>query len=293
MSVNVVIATYSGRYRKFNQQPHSEYKEYYLRYILSSLDKIANNVTQITIVRPKVNPEHEEIPNYYNYDNIGLSERTRSKIKMYDCENRGISFGQFMVAAKHDVNKFDYFILFEDDYVPCKDFFEKLLIDKYTPNTYSCMFTFNQSYPSNYFNHLGIDPKMKQLTSTVDSFIVPDATPGILSNECINKIFKAFNDAEYSVEEFFSNKMPDLHFYQIQFGLMLEIAGVKIVDTVQHFIPVYYYSGTDKIKIFEHTAQYPVFIPFEFLLLSSNRTETLVKELEYIKETIKTVSKVK
>jgi hypothetical protein len=77
-------------------------------------------------MRPKINENHEPIPNYYNIDNLDL-DNIRHKIKFCDCENVGISYGQFIKGIELN-NTFDYHIFTEDDYLPFKDYFEDDLI---------------------------------------------------------------------------------------------------------------------------------------------------------------------
>ena len=123
--INLIITTYAGMYHKFYSKDDTSNKDkkQYLKYNLSLINKTANNLTQITIMKPRINSNHAEIPNYYNFDNIDISN-IKDKIKIYECQNIGISYGQFLTAIFKD-NDFDYYIFIEDDYFPCIDNFEK------------------------------------------------------------------------------------------------------------------------------------------------------------------------
>ena len=89
MKTNLVISTYGAKYSIIN-------KKNYLQYNLSLLNKINTNITQITIMKPKINKNHETYHDYYNFDNINISN-IKDKIKIIECENIGISYGQFLI----------------------------------------------------------------------------------------------------------------------------------------------------------------------------------------------------
>ena len=103
MKTNLVISTYGAKYSIVN-------KKNYLQYNLSLLNKINTNITQITIMKPKINENHEKYHDYYNFDNINISN-IKDKIKIIECENIGISYGQFFAGISRDTN-FDYYIFF-------------------------------------------------------------------------------------------------------------------------------------------------------------------------------------
>ena len=52
MKTNLVISTYGAQYSIVNKQN-------YLKYNLSLLNKINTGLTQITIMKPKINNQHE------------------------------------------------------------------------------------------------------------------------------------------------------------------------------------------------------------------------------------------
>ena len=48
----------------------------------------------------------------------------KTKIKIFECENIGISYGQFFTGINKNID-FDYHIFIEDDYIVFDDYFEK------------------------------------------------------------------------------------------------------------------------------------------------------------------------
>ena len=72
--INLIIATYAGKYYKFNSNnlEINKDKENYLKYNLLFINNNINNLSQITIMKPKINKEHIEIPDYYNFDNLNI-----------------------------------------------------------------------------------------------------------------------------------------------------------------------------------------------------------------------------
>jgi hypothetical protein len=145
MKTNLIIATYSGVYNKHSNNPE---KKNYLKYTLQLINSLKTNIDQITIMKPKVNKEHVEMDTYYCFDMIDLCN-IRNKIKIIECENIGISYGQYFTGVSKSID-FDYHIFIEDDYVPCKDYFEKDLIDIFEKNENDsallCSFMYNKKW---------------------------------------------------------------------------------------------------------------------------------------------------
>src|SRR5438445_10382939 len=114
-TINYIIATYARKYEQKFQLPWSASLslENYLLYNLSVINKLKNNLTQITIMKPKINNDHLEIKDYYNFDKIDIAN-IKNKIKILECENIGLSYGQFFNTVKNN-NDFDYYIFVEDD----------------------------------------------------------------------------------------------------------------------------------------------------------------------------------
>ena len=139
--INLVISTYSGRYYKFDSKNDTinKDKENYLKYNLLMLNNVKHNLSQITIMKPKINNDHTEILNYYNFENINISN-IKNKIKIYECENYGISYGQFFTAIFKDI-EFDYYIFIEDDYMIFLDNFDSILVNLYSYSVFPLIYS--------------------------------------------------------------------------------------------------------------------------------------------------------
>ena len=258
MSVNLVICTYAGTYYKFdNISDNLNDKQYYLRYNLSIINKIKTDITQISIMRPKVDKNHEEIKNYYNFDDLDI-DNIRDKIKIYECDNIGISYGQFFNSINKN-NEFDYHIFIEDDYVPFKDYFEKDLImefNKRTEDGFVCSFI-HKDIKFNIFNEME-DENSNTIKYIEDFYIkynlekielsMPDFSLGILSKKSIDKLLNKFESFN-SILNIFNIKFNKIYLHQILFGLLLYIADVKIYDTSDVYLNIFYSSFDKNIFI--------------------------------------------
>jgi hypothetical protein len=195
MKTNLVIGSYAGKYSLVN-------KTNKLKITLSILNHINTNLTQITIMKPRVNPEHEEDMDYYNFSSIDISN-IRHKIKIIECENIGISYGQFFTAVSHNM-EFDYHFFIEDDITVFMDYFENYMINELhqIPNdSYLCLFYFrskkwnlidilqweNEHIQKHFFS--------KMTKYNLDTwFTVPDNSFGIVSKQSITKVLNRFGN---------------------------------------------------------------------------------------------------
>ncbi len=116
-----IIATYGGQ-RLHGRVPE---KELYLREHLQQLTKIQHNIDTIIVV---VNTDKTECPLFTQYIESLPDVIGRSKLIVERRENVGLSYGAFNHAFEKHGNKFDYFILLEDDYIPVEDNFDTTLI---------------------------------------------------------------------------------------------------------------------------------------------------------------------
>ena len=258
MSVNLVICTYSGTYYKFNNLlDNFNDKQYYLRYNLSLINKIKTDIAQISIMRPKVDKEHQEIQNYYNFEGLDI-DNIREKIKIYECENIGISYGQFFNSISKN-NEFDYHIFIEDDYVPFKDYFEKDLImefNKRTEDGFVCSFIhkdikfniFNETKHENNNTIAYLEDLYKKYNLEKIALSMPDFSLGILSKKSIEKLLNKFESFN-SILNIFNVKFNKISLHQILFGLLLHIADVQIYDTSDTYLNIFYESYNKSIYL--------------------------------------------
>ena len=136
MSTNLIIATYAGKY-------NSEVKNNLLKINLKIINSVKTNISRITIMKPKIDAEHEEITGYYDFSSINI-DNIRDKIVICECENIGISYGQFFAGISRDTN-FDYYIFLEDDYTVFNDYFEeefKKELDNIENDSLLCLFIY-------------------------------------------------------------------------------------------------------------------------------------------------------
>lgn len=298
MKTNLIIATYGGRYYKYSNVE----KDYYLRYNLLILNQINTNIEQITIMKPKIIKDHIEIIDYYNFNDIDISN-IKHKIKIYECDNIGISYGQFLMGISKTPD-FDYYIFIEDDYVPFMDFFDEQLINEYkkiNEDIFLCSYinkhtTYNINLLSEYdniFDKLG--------SKTIDCMI-PDFSLGIISQHSINKLFLKFGSIDNIIDIFNINvALSKMWHYQILFGFILNISEILIYDFSHKYYNIFYESSIKNIKILNNDKKnlnLPIFIPIDIffinyplneLTLSLESTEKIkfINKIRYLEHLIK------
>lgn len=305
MSVNLIITTYSGLTQKY---VHNIERRYYLRYNLILLNSIKTNIDQITIMKPRVNPEHLEIPDYYNFSGIDISN-IKDKIKIIECENIGISYGQFFTGIFDNLN-FDYYIFIEDDYIISKDYFESFLIDEFNKNSNdsvlcaliydyilwdvkSQVFRFDSEHNFNLLIN-----NLRNLKSENVVCSIPDFSLCILSKHTINKILLSFTNYENIMNFFNINfQMHTIYIHQILFGYVLNIANINIHDYSNEFLSIFYETTNNIITIANHKNKNyndsliqkdiklkdPIFIPIDILYPNDShhqeRLNTIIENL--------------
>ena len=274
---NLVIATYPGKYSIMN-------KENYLKYTLVFLNNIKSNISQITIMKSKVNNEHSEIQEYYNFDNIDI-KNIKDKIKIFECKNVGISYGALFRSFEHTTD-FDYHLFIEDDYICFMDNFEQYMIENLKPNSYLCMFYYknkkwnlfdcivneDKSIKNEFINILNKHDITKNFKE--HNFYVPDNTYGIISKITINKILSVIPID--LIMELFKPKFKGIWIHQVIFGYILFLASVEIDDISDKNINLFYHTGREVTMCnygddlfkwrdnFYGPLDIPVFCPIEF-----------------------------
>jgi len=304
-SVNLIIATYGGKYYKFNNNLTSSIKENFLKYLLICINNIKTNVTQITIMKPKIDEHNEIIDDYYNFDNLDLNN-IKIKIKIVDCDNFGISYGQYIKSIELDKN-FDYFIFLEDDYIPFTDYFEKDLITEYERNKelhnnqFLCLAVLNNSV-NNALENIFKNSELCKKELSSNKCYVADFSLGIMSIETYKTLLKTFNfEKLYS---FFKEKLPANFLYQILFSKILCESNIQITDIKLNYLNLFYCSHSKEIKtcndtIIDHNLKLPLFIPIDLLfpsticnlnidnlLIKIKNKEFFIEKLEYFKSLI-------
>jgi len=264
MKVNLVIATYAGKYFKYLNNSD---KDNYLKLNLLILNQIKTDVSQITIMKPKILDGHIPIDNYYNFDNIDINN-IRDKIKIHECDNIGISYGQFFNAIKQYPD-FDYYIFTEDDYVPFVDYFEEKIIDEYNKgnsNTYMCSY-YNKSLGWNINllkDHKGL---LEKFNNTDINCIIPDFSLGVLSKYCVDKIIDKFGSLNNVLDILdISVNLKCMWHYQILFGFIINYAGIDVNDTSVKYQNMFFESSRKEIQILNNSnnnLELPLFVPID------------------------------
>jgi hypothetical protein len=279
--INLIIATYAGKY-------NAEVKDDILRLNLRVLNELNPEITTITIMKPRINAEHEEMQGYYNLADLELGN-IRNKIRIIECENIGISYGQYFMGMYADPS-YDYYILIEDDYVIFKDNFEKEFLDEFSKHEEDSLLC-NFIYRDRYWNIMELshqmDDDMNSLNILKEKLVkynmtqicnIPDVALCLLSRQTLNKIMSKLTLE--NILEIFNIKFNRLHIYQVIFGYILNSSGVKIYDTREDHMNIYYVTSDKKIHIcnFEYFVfnwkekQYqnekfktPLFLPIQML----------------------------
>lgn len=92
------------------------------------IEKITNNLSQITIVWP----ENRDLFSYRKFmENLDGSQINGVPVKVLKANNEFQSYGQYVHAFKVFGSSFDYYIFTEDDYVPVLNDFDQILVDQF------------------------------------------------------------------------------------------------------------------------------------------------------------------
>jgi hypothetical protein len=294
MKTNLVISTYAAQYSIVNKQK-------YLKYNLSLLNKIKTNLTQITIMKPKINENHEAYIDYYNFDEIDISN-IKEKIVIIECENIGISYGQFITAIQNNLD-FDYHLFTEDDYIVFTDYFEEYMINELNNlenESYLCMFYFKSKkwnicesvkHESQNIQSQCIENIMNVIGSdkfTNDNFIVPDHACGIISKNSVQKIIKKFISFE-NIITIFNVNFKYIWMHQILFGYILFLSGIDVCDISTKNVNLFYITTHENVSMCnfdinlhewknysynDEKMNLPIFCPIEFFY-PHNQADTI------------------
>jgi hypothetical protein len=301
MSVNLIITTYAGKINKFN---FNSKKDKYLKYNLQILNYLNFDLDQITIMKPSINKEHQEIKDYYDFTNLSIPNII-NKIKIIECVNKGISYGQLFNAI-HNNRNFDYHIFIEDDYLFFNKNSIKSLLNEFKKNKDSLLCSF--IYKNRKWNLLQHAQKLNESIDTLkklkiklnnlninsnNQYIIPDFSLCILSKTTVNKIFNRFQ--YYQLYDLFSISYKSIWLHQIFFGLILYESNIKIYDIQDNFINIFYNTGNNSItltnnnqninmnqiqKLIKKKLNSPIFIPLDvFIFDKFNQNMKLISSI--------------
>lgn len=282
MNINYVICSYGGIYnRRF--EDGKEYRKNILKKHLEMLNNVENNITQISIMKPKISNNHIPIKDYYNFESLNI-ENIKDKIKIIECENQGISYGQFLTCINNDyIEKklYDYYIFNEDDYIPLIDNFDSLFIDEYNKNemNYLC---------------LGINVKDNINTTRLwksEHISVPDFAIGLIDKNTINYLYEN-STYDNLMKILLDIKKEPIHFHQISFGYLLHKCNIKIRDVKEKYLSLFYENCDKNFYLVnldinnrrierdykENKYKNPLFIPIDFLYINFNHNNKLLEK---------------
>mgnify|MGYP003705814869 CR=1 FL=1 len=213
-------------------------------------------------MKPSINKADTLIPDYYDFSEIDI-DNIRNKIEIVECGNIGISYGQFFACMNHETNEdFDYHLWIEDDYIICTDYFEKILTSIYQStldyeNTHICPFI----YKNKKWNILPYARQIEETDANINILKrklseygaqdlechIPDMMQlGIFSRGVVQKIKSRFGSFE-KVIDFFNVPLTKIWLHQILFGYVLHLSNVKLQDTAETMMNIFYETSIDKI----------------------------------------------
>lgn len=250
-SVNLIITTYAGKY-------NNEFRNDILKTNLKIINSLKTNITTITIMKPKIDKNHEEISGYYDFTDINI-DNIKNKIVIYECENIGISYGQFFKALEYNSN-YDYFIFIEDDYTPFIDYFEQEFIKEYKKNDLDsllCSFIYknkkwdilNYAHEINeYDNNIEILKNKLEKNKLIDiRCIIPDFSLCIISRNTIKKLLNRFTDFN-TILDLLNIKFKNIWLHQILFGYIFNASGINIYDIAKTHLNIFYHTSIQQIS---------------------------------------------
>jgi len=185
-----IINFYLGD-RRFDIDTYKTDKLCYLKAQIDSLQRYKHSLSKI-IFSFNVNPTH--YPRLTDAINIIPRKIQNTFVEIHIRENYGLSYGAFSDVFIKNMNKYDYFIFNEDDYVIVQDNFDEYLVNKFEslPNCgYLCGLVRETS--SVHAKHAGMSSGIssyKALKKVVDKFgELPHAKTGDYgSNESISQV---------------------------------------------------------------------------------------------------------
>ena len=251
-TINLIIATYAGQY-------NNENKKNILKLNLKIVNELNPNIDKITIMKPKINVNHVEILDYYNFNELDLNNIS-NKIEIIECENIGISYGQYFTGIFNNT-KYDYYILIEDDYVIFKNNFADNFIEEYLKHENDCLlcsFIYKKKYWDimNYAQNINeslininlLENKLIKFNLNNIKCNIPDFSLILLSNKTVNKFIDRFTDLN-TILEIFNINFEKIWLHQILFGYIIYASSINIYDIVTTHLNIFYNTGNNSISL--------------------------------------------
>lgn len=209
MKTNYIIASWNGP--RISTIKNPSYYTTVLNNHLKQLGKLKHSIDEVTIMKP--NSPHKNA--YYNIDtDIGV------KVSVIECENQFQSYGQWLKAIEMNLDRFDYFILVEDDYVPTLDNFDEKLINIYDEGSFLC-----SMISEKHILHCGI-------------------SNGIISKKTIEPLIKSTDFRDWFINY---DKANSFSFggsnFQIVFSRYFADNNITLKDYLNHYGSDFHYKG--------------------------------------------------
>ena len=238
LKINYIIATYAGRYsRRFIDG--STTPEKYLQTHLQVLNHLPHHLSQITIMRPAVDSNHVEIPNYYNLEGLHI-EHIQNKIRMIPCENLGASYHQCILSLYQFKDEFDYHIFTEDDYIPSRPEFDLILAHLLDKDELKFLCA-RQRQASTYLSPSYYDKDCP----------IADFSVGIFNRKTVQHLFTRLT-YEQIKDYFYAKRLRDLHIAQIVFSQILFDCDIGLKSWCEQYLSIFW-DNQGKIYFVLHT----------------------------------------
>lgn len=208
---------------------------------MTALNKYKHNLGQVTFIHPDWHngyPEYEEL--LQELDGSTLDNGTPIVVRRRP--NVDISYGGFSDVYGDYRTKFDYYLFMEDDYLPCLDNFDSILVDilKEKQCHYLCTLVSNTTWENNGIPHAGM-------------------TAGICASAALEVIWQKYE----------SLLLPDrvaqnFHWNgQLLLSYPFHYCGLKIDDFSDRYSAPFWYSQANRIEMMADTGEF-ILVPIQW-----------------------------
>lgn len=240
--VNYLLAAWSGPRDAWSPP------EGYLKKHIEYLNEFKHNLAQVTIAHP-LNPQ--ELPEYTEYINSLTHLECGTPIVVLEQPNIGRSYGHYSRSYEKFRKEFDYYIFMEDDYLPYRHHFDKILVDLYEEERKNNCGFLCGCYTDGY-------------SYGFHGFIAPHAaiSNGISSSDVLETIFRKRGMLPHDT-------MRNYWEGQVIFSQAFEEAGYTIKDYLKYYRCLYNYHDSNRLKMFT---------------FNGRRTEDLIVPIQYTEQ---------
>lgn len=123
MSSAYIVACYFGA-RRVHDKVYEDNPRNYIDHHIEQLTKLNHSFDEILF---SINGEDKGIAIPDKIDGV--------PVRVFSRENIGMSYGAWNYAMYQTDNKYDYYFIIEDDYIPVIDNFDKIFLDEFRDNS--------------------------------------------------------------------------------------------------------------------------------------------------------------